>query len=99
MEVLRRNPHPLVTELAESGLGDQTILEIVGHVSHQMLARYSHIRIEAKLDALEAPSRSHNGSSRCRRPHVSNWCGEQLGQTESSGGRSGAPHCGEESTG
>jgi hypothetical protein len=50
MEVLRRNPHPLVTELAESGLGDQTILEIVGHVSHKMLARYSHIRIEAKLE-------------------------------------------------
>ena len=38
----------LITELAESGAGDQTIKEIAGHVSNQMLARYSHIRMEAK---------------------------------------------------
>jgi integrase len=40
--------HTLVTELAESGAGDQTIMDIAGHVSRQMLARYSHIRMEAK---------------------------------------------------
>ena len=46
--------HTLVTELAESGAGDQTIMDIAGHVSRQMLARYSHIRMEAKRKALEA---------------------------------------------
>jgi len=46
--------HTLITELAESGAGDQTIMDIAGHVSKQMLSRYSHIRMEAKRDALEA---------------------------------------------
>ena len=46
--------HTLVTELAESGAGDQTIMDIAGHVSRQMLARYSHIRMEAKRRALES---------------------------------------------
>ena len=43
--------HTLVTELAESGAGDQTIMDIAGH--GQMLSRYSHIRMEAKRKALE----------------------------------------------
>lgn len=43
----------LITELAKSGAGDQTIMDIAGHVSRQMLARYSHIRTEAKRRALE----------------------------------------------
>ncbi len=46
--------HTLITELAESGAGDQTIMDIAGHVSRQMLARYSHIRMKAKRRALEA---------------------------------------------
>lgn len=46
----RRTP---VTKLAESGAGDQTIMDIARHVSRQMLARYSHIRMEAKWKALE----------------------------------------------
>ena len=46
--------HTLITELAESGAGDQTIMDIAGHVSRQMLGRYSHIRMEAKRKALEA---------------------------------------------
>ena len=46
--------HTLVTELAESGAGDQTIKDIAGHVSPQMLKHYSHIRMKAKRDALEA---------------------------------------------
>src|SRR6185312_16703315 len=47
------NRHTLVTELAESGAGDQTIMDIAGHVSKQMLKHYSHIRMEAKRNALE----------------------------------------------
>jgi integrase len=46
--------HTLVTELCEAGAGDQTIMDIAGHVSRQMLARYSHIRMEAKRKALES---------------------------------------------
>ena len=46
--------HTLITELAESGAGDQTIMDIAGHVSRQMLKHYSHIRMEAKREALDA---------------------------------------------
>ena len=48
--------HHAITELAESGTGDQTIMAIAGHVSRRMLERYSHIRMEAKRNALEAIS-------------------------------------------
>jgi hypothetical protein len=44
----------LITELAERGEGDQTIMDIAGHVSRQVLSRYSHIRMEAKRRALDA---------------------------------------------
>jgi integrase len=50
--------HTLVTELAESGAGDETIMEIAGHVSRQMLSRYSHIRTAAKRKALEDVERT-----------------------------------------
>jgi hypothetical protein len=43
----------LVTELAESGAGDEVIMCIAGHVSRAMLSRYSHVRMEAKRRALE----------------------------------------------
>jgi integrase len=46
--------HTLITDLAESGAGDETIRDIAGHVSKQMLKHYSHIRMEAKRRALEA---------------------------------------------
>jgi integrase len=48
------NRHTLITELAESGAGDETIMDIAGHVSKQMLRHYSHIRMEAKRKALES---------------------------------------------
>ena len=48
------NRHTLITELAESGAGDQTIQDIAGHVSRQMLKHYSHIRMDAKRKALES---------------------------------------------
>jgi hypothetical protein len=44
----------LITDLCEAGAGDQTIMEIAGHVSPQMLKRYSHIRMEAKRKALNS---------------------------------------------
>lgn len=48
------NRHTLITDLAESGAGDETIRDIAGHVSKQMLKHYSHIRMEGKRNALEA---------------------------------------------
>ncbi len=48
--------HHAITELAESGASDQTIMSIAGHVSRKMLDRYSHIRMEAKRNALEVLS-------------------------------------------
>ena len=48
--------HHAITELAESGASEQTIMAIAGHVSRRMLERYSHIRLEAKRNALEALS-------------------------------------------
>jgi hypothetical protein len=54
---LHDSRHTLITELAESGAGDQTIMDIAGHVSRQMLKHYSHIRMQAKREALEAVSK------------------------------------------
>jgi hypothetical protein len=54
--VVRRwqnNLHTLVTELAESGAGDEVIMSIAGHVSRAMLSRYPHVRMEAKRRALD----------------------------------------------
>ena len=48
-----RYRHTLVTELAESGAGDEVIMSIAGHVSRAMLSRYSHVRMEAKRRALD----------------------------------------------
>jgi hypothetical protein len=47
------NRHTLVTELAESGAGDEVIMSIAGRVSRAMLSRYSHVRMEAKRFALK----------------------------------------------
>jgi hypothetical protein len=43
-----RYRHTLVTELAESGAGDEVIMSFAGHVSRAMLSRYSNVRMEAK---------------------------------------------------
>jgi integrase len=49
------NRHTFITGLAESGeAADETIRDIAGHVSKQMLKHYSHIRMEAKRRAVEA---------------------------------------------
>jgi integrase len=48
------NRHTLITDLAESGAGEETIRDIAGHVSKRILKHYSHIRMEAKRKALEA---------------------------------------------
>jgi integrase len=46
--------HCAITQLAENGASDSTIMAIAGHVSRRMLERYSHVRMEAKRKAMEA---------------------------------------------
>ena len=46
--------HTTITKLAEGQASDQTIMSIAGHVSKEMMERYSHIRTEAKRRALDA---------------------------------------------
>ena len=48
--------HHAITELAESQASEQTIMSVAGHVSRQMLEHYSHIRLDAKRQAVEALS-------------------------------------------
>src|ERR1700730_18519232 len=68
------NRHTLITDLAESGAGDETIRDIAGHVSKQMLKHYSHIRMEAERNALQAivtkpdPQKSEEANSVCGEP-------------------------------
>lgn len=45
--------HQVATELAEAGVSDATIMEILGHVSKKMLRLYSHVRMQAKREAVE----------------------------------------------
>jgi integrase len=45
--------HTFITRLAENpAVSEQTIKALAGHVSRQMLERYSHIRMQAKKDAI-----------------------------------------------
>src|SRR5207302_964392 len=37
--------HHAITELAESKASERTIMSVAGHISRQMLERYSHIRM------------------------------------------------------
>ena len=46
--------HCAITQLAENGTSDSTIMAIARHVSRRMLERYSHVRMEAKRTAMEA---------------------------------------------
>ena len=62
--------HHLITELCESGASQQTMKSMAGHVSQRMLDRYSHIRLDAKRQALEALAQgSHVTSSDTKSGH------------------------------
>jgi integrase len=55
--------HTFVTRLAENpNISEETIRALAGHVSKEMLQRYSHIRVAAKRDAIAALERDrlHN---------------------------------------
>jgi integrase len=45
--------HTFISRLAESQSSDSTVMALAGHVSRKMMERYSHIRNEAKRQAVE----------------------------------------------
>lgn len=54
--------HTALTKMAEAGVPESTMLALAGHMSRAMLERYSHIRIQAKREAVEALNFSINKS-------------------------------------
>jgi integrase len=46
--------HSFCTKLAEAGVPESTMLDMMGHVSPVMLRRYSHIRAKARSEAIAA---------------------------------------------
>ena len=47
-------PHTFISRLAENpSVSEQTIKALAGHVSRQMMGRYTHIRLRAKQAAIE----------------------------------------------
>lgn len=46
--------HSFCTKLAEAGVPESTMLDMMGHVSPAMLRRYSHIRAKARREAIAA---------------------------------------------
>jgi integrase len=45
--------HTAITEMAEAGAPDATVMAIAGHMSRRMLEHYSHVRMKAKREAVE----------------------------------------------
>ena len=46
--------HSFCTKLAEAGVPESVMLDLMGHVSRRMLQRYSHIRAQARREAIRA---------------------------------------------
>ena len=44
--------HQAITELAEGGASDATLMALAGHLSRRMMEHYSHVRMAAKREAL-----------------------------------------------
>ena len=45
--------HQAITELAEAGAPDATLMAIAGHLSREMLEHYSHVRMRANREVLD----------------------------------------------
>jgi integrase len=60
--------HTIITELAEMGVADHVLASISGHLSRRMLEHYSHIRLKAKRDALDALDAHREQEDRDQKP-------------------------------
>jgi integrase len=45
--------HTAITELAEAGASDATLMALAGHMTRRMIEHYSHVRMEAKRTAVD----------------------------------------------
>ena len=52
--------HTAATKMAEAGVPESTMLALMGHMSRAMLERYSHVRMAAKRDAVQALTTARN---------------------------------------
>jgi len=46
--------HTALTKMAEAGVPESTMMALAGHLSRAMLERYSHVRMKAKREAVQA---------------------------------------------
>jgi integrase len=46
--------HTACTKMGQAGVPEETMKAIMGHMSASMIARYSHIRMEAKRAAMDS---------------------------------------------
>jgi len=65
--------------MAEAGVPESTMLALAGHMSRAMLERYSHIRMKAKRDAVEAISLSVPSPVSVEVPTISPTSGRNVG--------------------
>ncbi len=45
--------HTAITELAEAGTSDAALKAIAGHITQEMMEHYSHVRMQAKREAVK----------------------------------------------
>jgi hypothetical protein len=70
--------HTVITELAEMGIADHVLESISGHLSRRMLEHDSHIRIDAKRQALDALDNLRRGSDAAKRERKAReWRGDR----------------------
>jgi len=83
------NRHTLVTELAESGAGDEVIMSIAGHVSRAMLPatrmfvskRRGGLSMRLPPDSerrTRIVERKSNGTSKLRPVFTPDWCSDRI---------------------
>ena len=67
--------------MAEAGAPEETMKALLGHMSRQMLERYSHIRIQAKRAAVEALTLPALHAATHKSPHSGN-SGEEISEAK-----------------
>lgn len=66
--------HTVATKMAEAGVPESTMLSLLGHMSRAMLERYSHIRMAAKRQAMEALDARPVGTTRLVAKEIKSSC-------------------------
>lgn len=60
--------HQAITEMAEGGASDATMMAVAGHMSRRMLEHYSHVRVAQKRTALDKLESGLMGAVQIERP-------------------------------